>query len=192
MNVSSSNNKNVVVYFILGQVGWFACVLSAARGESWMGIAVAAVLVAMHLLRVPRPLEEVKLLLAVMLIGGAWECVVVRCGLLTYPTSMTIDGLAPAWLPALWVVFGAQINTTYVWLKNRLISAAILGMVAGPLSFRAGAALGALHFAKPVPAFVTLAVGWGVLLPGIVRLSRHWDGVRAGADDRVGEAPTTF
>jgi hypothetical protein len=183
VNVSSSNNKNVAVYFILGQVGWFACVLSAARGESWLGIGVAAVLVAMHLWRVPRPLEEVKLLLAVMVIGGSWESVVVKCGLLTYPSSMSIDGLAPAWLPALWVVFAAQINTTYVWLKTRLIAASLLGMVAGPLSFRAGAALGALHFAKPVPAFGTLAVGWGVLLPGVILLSRRWDGV-------LGQAPS--
>jgi len=52
-----------------------------------------------------------------------------------------------------------------------------LGAVAGPLSFRAGAALGALNFVKPLPAFVSLAIGWALLLPLIVLLSRRWDGV---------------
>jgi hypothetical protein len=177
VNASPPHKGIVVAYFLLGQVCWFACVLGAAAGRSLIGIGVCAILVALHLLRVARPREELKLLAAVMVIGGTWESVVIRCGLLTYPTSTLTDGLAPAWLFALWVSFAAQFNTTYAWLKTRIPAAALLGVIAGPLSFRAGAALGALHFAKPIPAAVTLGLGWAVLLPVITMLSRRWDGV---------------
>lgn len=167
------------VYFALGQAGWFACVLGAARGRSWIGVAVVIVLVGLHLWRVARPLAEIKLLASVMILGGLWESAVAATGWLTYPRSALVAGLAPAWLPALWLLFAAQFNTTYRWLKPRAAVAVALGMLAGPLSFRAGAELGALNFAKPWPAAVTLAIGWGVLLPVVVLLSRRWDGVQA-------------
>jgi hypothetical protein len=166
------------VYFVLGQAGWFACVLSAARGRSWLGVAFVALLVAMHLLRVAGPFRELKLLLSVMVIGALWESTLIHFGLLRYPNSSLIAGFVPAWLPALWLLFAAQFNTTYRWLKTRMVAAAILGLVAGPLSFRAGAELGALEFAKPWPAAVTLAIGWAFLLPAVVLLARRWDGVQ--------------
>ena len=113
-----------------------------------------------------------------MLIGAVWESILAATGWLTYPGGASSAGLAPAWLPALWLLFAAQFNTTYRWLKPRAAAAVILGMLAGPLSFHAGAALGALHFAKPWPAAITLAVGWGILLPVVVFLARRWDGVQ--------------
>jgi hypothetical protein len=64
------------------------------------------------------------------------------------------------------------------WLKPRLWLAALLGAVAGPLSFRAGAALGALRFSRPLPALLTLGAGWMVLLPLLIVLSRRFNGVR--------------
>jgi hypothetical protein len=166
------------IYFIVGQAGWFACVMSAARGAQWLGVAVAIALVALHLRRAAQPLEEAKLIVSVVVIGGIWDSALVSFGLLAYPSSAHIPGFAPVWILALWGLFAAQINTTYPWLQRRIWLAAPLGALAGPLSFRAGAALGAVQFAKPWPATAALAVGWSVLLSGIIYLSRRWNGVR--------------
>jgi hypothetical protein len=166
------------LYVVIGQTGWFACVISAARGKAWIGATLAAVLVAVHVLRVARPVEEIKLLVSVVAIGGTWESALVFFGILSYPNSTVFYGLAPIWLPALWALFAAQFNTSYQWLKSRLMLAALLGAVAGPLSFRAGAALGAVQFAKPRAAVAVLAIGWAVLLPVVTVMSRRWDGVR--------------
>jgi hypothetical protein len=165
------------IYFVFGQIGWFACVLGAARGMAWIGILVAVVLIVLHLLRVARPLQEIKLIATVVVIGGAWENMLVALGLLAYP-GMPVHGWAPAWLPALWGLFAAQANTTYQWLKKRRALAALLGAVAGPVSFHAGSALGAVNFLKPLPALAALAVGWAVLLPLLMLLAGRWDGVR--------------
>jgi hypothetical protein len=138
---------------------------------------LVTVLIAMHLWRAARPLEEVKLLVFAVLIGGAWESALVFSGVIDYPSGMVIPGVAPYWIPALWALFAAQLNTTYLWLKRRIWLAPLLGAIAGPLSFRAGAELGALDFVKPLTAAVALAVGWAVLLPAMIVMSRRWDGV---------------
>jgi hypothetical protein len=169
------------LYFALGQAGWYACVLSAAKNIAWLGESVALVLVIAHLLRVERPRQELKLLASVVVIGWVWESALLDLGLLAYPTSSSLHGLAPLWLPALWALFAAQINTTYSWLKRRFHVAVLIGAIAGPLSFRAGAALGALRFANPWPAAIALAAGWAVLLPLTTVLARRWDGVCRGS-----------
>jgi hypothetical protein len=166
------------LYFVLGQVGWFACVLSAARNASWIGVASASALMTLHVIRVARPREEIKLLAVVMIIGGAWESLLVAAGLLSYPHGAMFPGFAPLWIVALWGLFAAQLNTTYEWLQTRIKTAALLGAVAGPLSFHAGARLGALRFPGPWAATAILAVGWGCLLPLMVILARRWNGVR--------------
>jgi hypothetical protein len=166
------------IYFVVGQIGWFASVLSAAHGAPWIGIVVTLVFISAHLLRVAKPFEEFKLVATVTLIGAVWESVLVAGGLLDYPSGMVLPGLSPDWLLGSWALFAAQFNTTYRWMKTRLWAASLLGAIAGPVSFHAGAALHALHFAKPVPAALALAAGWAVILPVIVVLSRRWDGVR--------------
>ena len=167
------------VYFILGQGIWFALVMSAARGFSWIGMLSAVVGIAAHLAWVRRPVEELKLIGAVLLIGGCWDSALAHFKVLQYPEGAWLDGLAPLWILALWAMFAAQFNTTYQWLKNRLWAAAVLGAVAGPLSFRAGTALGAVQFTDSFRSPAVLAVGWAVLLPLVTLLSRRWDGVRS-------------
>jgi hypothetical protein len=165
------------LYFVIGQAGWFACVLSAARGAPWVGVAIAIVLVVLHVLRVPRPDSEVKLLAAVLVLGGIWESALVAAGLLQYPVGNVLPETAPYWILALWALFAAQLNTTFGWLRHRLPLAALLGACAGPMSFRAGAALGAVRFVHPWPATAALALGWAVLMPVLMVFSRNWDGV---------------
>jgi hypothetical protein len=165
------------IYFVVGQLGWFACVLSAAHGMPWMGVATTAMLVAIHLARVERPLTEFKLLVSVVAMGAIWESVPVLSGLLAYPNGILLPGAAPYWILALWALFAAQFNTTFGWLKHRVLLASVLGAIAGPMSFRAGAALGAVRFVHPLPATIVLAIGWAILMPLLILLSRRWDGV---------------
>lgn len=175
--MSTPSTGMSVLYFLVGQAGWFACVLSAAQGAPAIGVMVAVVLLALHLARVARPRQECKFLVVVALTGAIWESLLVRLDLLNYPSGLIIGGFAPAWIVALWVLFGGQFNTTYTWLKSRPMVAALLGAVAGPLSFRAGAALGAVHFNRPLVTTLTLAAGWAFILPLLSVVSRRWDGV---------------
>lgn len=164
-------------YFVLGQAGWFACVVGAARAQPGVGVGVVLLLLGLHLWRARRPREELKLIVIVMLLGGVWESLLINLGLLVYSGSDLASHVAPLWLLALWGLLAAQLNSTYRWLRARPLVAALLGAVAGPLSFRAGAALGALRFAQPGMALLALALGWAALLPLVTRLAQRYDGI---------------
>jgi len=101
----------------------------------------------------------------------------VATGWLEYPNGTVLSGAAPYWILALGAVFAPQFNTAFGWLKQRMLLASMLGAIVGPMSFRAGAALGAVRFVEPLPATVALAIGWAILMPALILFSRRWDGV---------------
>ncbi len=178
----------VWLYFVVGQAGWFVCVLSAARGVAWIGGAFVLATVVWHATRVAAPVPELKLVATAVLIGALWESLLVASGLLVYPGGALIGGTAPWWLLALWALFAVQFNVLFGWLKRRLFLAAMVGALAGPLSFRAGAALGAVRFGDPVLSLFALSVGWAVLMPLMLALARRWDGVHVLTDQPDGRA----
>ena len=50
----------IVSNFVLFQIGWFACVLSAAAHQPWFGILVTTAVVVTHVLRAPLPKAELQ------------------------------------------------------------------------------------------------------------------------------------
>ena len=49
--------------------------------------------------------------------------------------------------------------------------------MAGPLSYAAGAKLGALTLARPTEAMFALALEWAIAMPLLALLARRYDGV---------------
>ncbi|WP_244135586.1 DUF2878 domain-containing protein [Burkholderia seminalis] len=170
-----STAVETAAYLVLSQAGWLVCVSSAAHGRGWIGTLCATLLAGGHLLRSRVPAREASLLAIVAAIGWSWDAVPVATGALRYPNGVLLEGTAPYWIAGLWVLFAAQLNVLLRWLRGRWLAAALLGAVAGPLSFRAGAALGAVRFVSPT-AWMLLACGWAVVLPSAVWLGRHLDG----------------
>lgn len=137
-----------------------------------MGIVYVACASGWHLHGASQPRREVLLILLVGAIGWLWESLIAHMGLLRYPNGILIAGTAPYWMAGLWVLFAIQLNTLFKWLQGRALLAAAIGAVAGPASFRAGAALHAVSFVHPVKAVIFLASGWAVLLPAALALAR--------------------
>jgi hypothetical protein len=80
---------------------------------------------------------------------------------------------------ALWGLLAIALNVTMRWLKGRYWLAALLGAVAGPASFASGVKLGGAQFIDTVPALLTMAFTWGLLMPALMWLSMRFDGVLA-------------
>lgn len=160
----------------LFQLGWFACVISAAQGHPWMGTALAAAIVAWHIWRAAQPQEELNLVLQVMLIGAIWDSMLVTLGWISYSSGTILPGAAPHWIIALWALFATSLNLSMRWLKERLGLAAVMGAVCGPLSYWAAVRLGAVDFVRAEYAVVALSFGWSLIMPLLMLLSRHFDG----------------
>lgn len=159
--------------FVQFQLGWFALVLSAASGLSWLGIAFCAGLLAFHLAVFAKP-NEWQLLLVTGAVGWMWESALQTSGLLVYPNWNNELLIAPPWMALLWVNFAATLLHSLHWLLQRPLVCALFGAIGGPFAFWAGKQFGAVAFgAAPVTSLFTLALAWALLVPAVMKLAEY-------------------
>ncbi|RPH93665.1 MAG: DUF2878 domain-containing protein [Lysobacterales bacterium] len=172
---------NLVVNFVAFQLGWFACVLGAAKGLPWAGVLVVLAVIALHLARVRRPLPELRLVGLAMALGLLVDSLLLATGWLSYPTGLWLPGLAPYWIVAMWGLFATTLNVSMGWLRGRPLLAVLMGAVGGPLSYLGGEKLGGIELTEPVAAMAALAVAWAVAMPLLMMAAERLDGVRERA-----------
>lgn len=161
------------------QVGWLACVAGAGRGLYWLGPLAVAALCAAHLRFSADPAKEARRLAAVALFGLVLESGAQAAGLYAYRGS-SFSWLAPAWIVALWVLLAATFDASLGWLERRPWQCAVLGAAASPLSFSAGARLGAVDLMLPAPAgYAVLSALWFAALPLSFSVARAAEGRRS-------------
>ena len=166
-----------LINFLVFQSAWFAAVLGAAHQVPLWGTAAVLAAFAWHLSVSARPAEEAKLFAVVCVIGFVVETGNVLLGHVSYPSGQPVAGLAPYWMVALWGLLAITLNVTMRWMKGRYLLAAVLGAIAGPVSFVSGAKLGAAQFIHTTPALIIMAGTWALLMPALMRLSMRFDGV---------------
>lgn len=155
------------------QAGWFTCVLGAAHGLPWIGVAAAAAVVAWHAFRAQRPARELTLIAAAIAVGAIFDSALATSRWVEFAPQAPAPDAAPYWILALWALFATTLNVSLGWMRGRPALAAALGLFAGPLAYWAGARLGALEIVKPAAALVALALGWAVILPLLIALARR-------------------
>jgi hypothetical protein len=169
---------NILLNFAAFQLGWFACVLGGANQLPWLGTLVAALIVGWHLSQAQSPGPELTLLAAVGALGAVWDSLLVAAGWLTYPSGMLLADTAPHWIVAMWILFASTLNVSLRWLRGRWFLGTVLGAVAGPLAYYAGAKLGGVVILEPLFTFTALALGWAAFVPMLIKLSTRFDGMR--------------
>lgn len=170
---------NLLINVVAFKIGWLASVIGAANGLPLLGPAAVILAVTIHLRLVNNPSRELLLIALTGVIGASWDSVMVTAGWVTYPAGTLISGVAPYWIVAMWMLFATTLNIAFRWLQSKPLFAAALGAVFGPLSYYAGEKTGAIVINDPTATMVALAVAWAVLLPGLLSLARHFDGVNA-------------
>ena len=174
--------KRTALNFVVFQLGWLTTVIGAARGYPLAGVAAAAVAVGLHLWLAKDYGRELALLIMAGLLGAFFDSALVQTGWLVYPNGILIPGTAPYWIVCLWLLFTTTLNVSMRWLRGRPLLAIVFGAVGGPLSYLAGARLGALQFTDQAAAMVALAVGWAVMTPALVWLAQRLDGIEPQAE----------
>lgn len=168
---------------LLQQAAWWAAVLLAAGGRGGLAAAAGFGAAAVHLALRRTDRRAVALVAgAAAAYGLLADTLLVRGGLLGFGGATT----APAFMVGLWAAFGAGLTASLRWLVRwRPAAQAALGAVAGPLAYRAGAALGAMDLGPGVaPALAAVGAAWAVGLPLLCLVAR-----RAARPDRTGAEP---
>lgn len=168
--------KPLVINLSLFKAGWLAAVFTAAATLPALGTAAVALVVAVHLARSERRRAEGWLLVVAAVFGLVWETLLVQTGMLSYSTGVVVDGIAPYWIVAMWVLFATTLNIGMRWLRKSWVVAALAGAIGGPMSFIAGEKVGAVAFADSTSSLLVISAGWAVLLPLLVQIADALEG----------------
>lgn len=177
---------NLLINVIAFKIGWISSVFGGANGMPLAGPAVVLVAVAIHLYLAAEPRRELALILMTGVIGGAWDSIMVQVGWVSYSTGTLISGLAPYWILGMWMLFATTLNVAFRWLQEKLVLAAVLGAISGPLSYYAGGKIGAIVFNDFTSAMIGLGIAWAFLLPLLLVIARQFDGTVAAPGEAGG------
>jgi hypothetical protein len=170
---------NILLNAVVFKVAWISTIFGGANGLPLLGPIAVMIAVGIHLWRAPEPTRELTLVIMTGAIGLTWDSVMVAAGWLSYPSGTFASGLAPYWILAMWMLFATTLNVTFRWLRSRMIMAASMGAIFGPLSYLAGSAAGAVNIIEPTIVIAVLSVSWAALMPGLIVLAQQLDGTVA-------------
>jgi len=156
---------------VLFQAGWWACVLAAANHRAALALLALAGVVAIQVLLYPAPARMLRLALLCLGLGAVIESAFVALRVTAFPHDQILLGLAPAWMAGMWALLATSLDASLRWLQQRALLGSAFGAAAGPLSYAAGARLGALALPGPRSPWVIAAV-WAVAFPLLLRLAR--------------------
>jgi hypothetical protein len=174
----------VVLNIAAFQVAWWACVLSARASQAWIGIVVAVVVVTVHLVGSPHRGFEMWFIPLTGLLGYVADSLVTLLGGLAFDTSGQAVFPPPLWIAALWLAFATLLNTSFLWLRDRLLVAALVGATSGPPAYAAGAGFGIVSMPNTLLSIILLAVAWGLTLPTLVWIAA-WAARRQQSTDAM-------
>ena len=157
---------NWLVNLAIYQVGWFIFVLGG-DALAW----IILILLTVHLYLSPCRKADLLMAAALLLVGLVFDGTLAGIGFFSFKSRFFP---IPLWLMAVWLIFSTLPNHSLSWLQNRLVLSGIFGALGGPLAYWAGVRMGAATFNWPLPqSLLLLALLWGALMPGVMRLSRH-------------------
>jgi hypothetical protein len=136
---------------------------------------VVAVHIGLHLFWSDSRRHEAIFIGIVTLLGLLVDSLQKVTGLVVYAADFpALPLLAPAWIVAMWALFATAINSSLKWLHGRYGLAVLLGAVFGPLSYRAGVALGAASFPLGEwTSLAALAIIWGIAMPMLIWINKR-------------------
>jgi phage-related protein len=172
-------SKNIIINFVLFQIAWFACVIGAAKQMPWLGVIVTFIIVAWHLMQAKPAKPEIILLLIVLIIGAAFDQLMLTSNLITYQVHGWSDSLVPAWILALWAGFVTALNISLRWMRGKWLVMVLFGAIGGPLAYMGAEKLGAVTLNSMPASYLALAAGWAILTPLLLKLAEKFDGFKA-------------
>ncbi|MNF46191.1 hypothetical protein D3C84_273460 [compost metagenome] len=153
-------NRKLLLNALLFQTGWFACVFAAR--EPWL-LAVAALALLAHFRWIGRWRDEGRLVASVLIAGSALDSFLLQFGVFDFGAERL---LVPLWLALLWALFATTLNHCLAWTARPWWLGSLLGALAGPLSYWAGASIAGVGLPLgSTPTLLLLAGLWALVMP---------------------------
>ncbi len=158
-----------LIQLAIFQLGWWVCVLGAAKNFPLAGPLYVAAAVALHLSMMRSLASECLLLASAAIIGFAADTVLAYTGLIGFHDS---NVLSPLWMIGLWILFASVLRTSCSWLLGHGVLGAVLGAISGPIAYYGGVTLGALTFPHGLSAgLIAVTLEWAIALPILITIA---------------------
>lgn len=167
------------------QIVWLCCALGAAAGSALPGMAASLAFVTLQLARSVRKLATASLIAAAGLLGVLAESLFSAAGAVHHAAPWPSALAAPLWIVGLWMAFATTLGTLGGWLGRRKLTIALIaGAALGPISYLAGARLGALSIGDPMAVSLSVIAGaWGVAMPLLLWIAERLDRRASGTEE---------
>jgi Protein of unknown function (DUF2878) len=165
--------------FIGFQLTWVAAVGGAARGFWWLGPAALLLFAAYQLSVSPNRRADLRIMLLALGLGLLVDGLLHGSGMIFYTSDVqpwSAKWLAPVWILSLWLAFALALNHSMAYLQKYLALSALMGLIAGPLSYWfAEGTWHAIFIREPKwQVFAALAVAWGLVTPLMLWSAANW------------------
>ena len=155
------------------QTGWWACIAGVGQGFELEAIGFCAILAGAHLYFAQFPQQELKLAALAWILGVLLDSSLQQFAVIDF-YGWALGPLSPFWLWALWVLFALTLNSSLAFLQRQpLLLSTVLGLVFGPLTYYAGAKLGAAGLDGSPVNLLSLALAWMLAMPLLVMAAQY-------------------
>jgi hypothetical protein len=155
------------------QTAWWVCIAGVGHGLEIPALLYGLSLASLHLAYAPKPSQEIKLAAVALAVGVAIDTVLQATSVIDF-YGWSLAFFSPFWLWLLWVLFAMTLNASLSFLQTKpLWLSALAGMVFGPLTYYAGAQLGAAYFDGSFIHTAVLALVWMIALPFLVYVAKQ-------------------
>ena len=155
------------------QAGWFICIAAVGYGFEIPALFFCAALVGIHFFYTNTALKDFTLSLVCLLLGICIDSSLQYFSVIHF-YGWALEPLSPFWLWMVWVMFALTINSSLAFLQDRhLLLSALAGLIFGPVSYIAGAKLGAADFDNALPHLAALGLIWMLTLPALVFIAKN-------------------
>lgn len=162
------------------QAGWWACIASVSRGLEMQAIGFCMAMAVAHLALSKSPGHEFKLAVSVLLLGIFVDSTLQAFAVIRFH-GRAIEPLSPFWIWALWGLFALTLNASLSFLQTmRPIVSMAAGLILGPLTYFAGAQLGAAELQPTALHALSVGFAWMLSLPLMVFLAQKYFSIPKG------------
>jgi hypothetical protein len=131
-------------------------------------------LAGLHLRFAQQPWQEAKLAAVAVAVGVSADTLLQMTSVISF-YGWALGPLSPFWLWLLWGLFAMTLNASLSFLQTQTLwLSALAGLVFGPLTYYAGAQLGAASFDNTLVHLSALALAWATTLPVLVYAAKHF------------------
>lgn len=159
------------------KIGWLSSVVGGAHGMPWLGPLAALIVLSIHFYAADRPSREIALVVCAAVLGAVFDSGLLAAGWVSYSSGLISDHIAPYWIITMWMLFATTLNVSLRWMRERPLLASVFGLFGGPLAYIAGQKLGGITLVDEAAALTALGVGWAVIMPLLLWLSKTFDGI---------------